>query len=388
MPLTLYISTKNGIRSALVRALDNNSPASTPEFTVGDTMPSVSVYLIDGNGGYDSASGSSSYTARLGIGNTGGIPTGGTFTITDGTATTSAIAFDASAATVQTALNAMNANTGPFGGTVTVTGSSPRWIVTWNAAAARAALTGSGAALTPSSGVSVSTLTDGSGSVAEVQMIRLARNPAIFQDTWSQTSDTYGWTASLSCNTREALDLLGTSTSLTTTLEFELTDGSGNRRTYCQVPCIIFNELIDQNAAVSVATGTSYLAISSALDAYVQNRTEITALTGGTSTKLDSIATVGKGPGWLARIKHSSSGAELLYRLESGTTAESAPWTIRPDDYNGSTNAKVWNLCDIKKDGAPCLWNATSSKFHQMIASESGGVVTDAIDQTGFQITS
>ena len=90
MPLTLHISTKNGIRSALVRALDNNSPASTPEFTVGDTMPSVSVYLIDGNGGYDSASGSSSYTARLGIGNTGGIPTGGTFTITDGTATTSA----------------------------------------------------------------------------------------------------------------------------------------------------------------------------------------------------------------------------------------------------------------------------------------------------------
>lgn len=387
MALDLYISTKNPIRSALVRSLDNNAPIAAPEFIAGDTMPLVNIYLIDGEGGYDDAAGDAGYTPRLAIGNIGGVPTGGTFTLTDGTYTTSALAYNVSAAAMQTALNALNGGAGPDGGTVVVTGEFPRYIVTWNAAGNRAALSVGGTLLTPSSGGSVSTLTAGTGSVAEVQLIRFARNPAVFQDSWTSISG-QGWYSSLSLATRELLDLIGTSTSLNTTIEFELTDPSGNRRTYLQIPCTVFNELIDLNSSVSVASGTSYLATGDALDQYVQNRAAITGLTGGTSSKLDSIVTASKGPGWMVRIKHSSSGAELVYRLESGTTAENAPWTIRPDDYNGSTNAKVWTLVGIVKAGAPCLWNSASSKFHQIIAGESGGVVTVDIDQAGFQITS
>jgi len=386
MALTLYISTKNPVRSALVKSLTGNAPASMLEFTLGDTIPTVNIYLVDGDGGYDSASGTAGYTPRLGIGATGGIPTGGTFTLSDGTYTTSALAYNASAATIQTALNALNSSAGPDGGQVTVTGESPRWIVTWNAVGNRAALIGSGTALTPSSGVSTSTLTAGTGSAAEVQLIRLAKNPAVFQDSWGLITN--GWSGTLSLATRELLDLLGTSATLSTTLEFELTDSGGYRRTYCQVPCLIYNELIDLNPSATVASGEVALSTTAALDSYVQNRTAITGLTGGTSAKLDSIVTVSKGPGWLVCIAHSSSGAELIYRLEAGTTAEAAPWTIRPDDYNASTNAKVWNLKHAAKDGAPCLWNATSSKFHQIVANEIGGVVTEAIDQTGFQITS
>jgi len=60
-----------------------------------------------------------------------GTPTGGTFTLTIGGYTTSAIAFNASAATVQTAIRALGTGTGnPFGGdaaavTATVTGTGP-----------------------------------------------------------------------------------------------------------------------------------------------------------------------------------------------------------------------------------------------------------------------
>ena len=385
MALTLYISTKNPSHSALVKSLTNNQPQNAPEFTLGDTLPTVNVYLIDGDGGYDSLAGTG--TARLAIGTVGGVPTGGTFTLTDGTYTTAAIAYDASAATVQTAMNAVNSGAGLSGGTVVVTGSSPRWIATWNAVSDRTLLTGSGTSLTPSSGVSVSTLTAGTGSAAEVQLIRLARNPAAFQDTWTAISG-QGWYASLSLATRELLDLVGTSSSLSTTLEFEHTDGSGNRRTYLQIPCTVYNELIDLNASVSVASGTSYLATGDALDQYVQNRTALTSLDGETSADLDSLVTVGKTK-WAVRFLCTTtlaSNAEVKYDLVSGALSQSLPWVVHPIDYNASTNAKTWQLKQVTLDGAPCIWNAASSKFHQMVANEVGGVVTLAIDQTGFAL--
>lgn len=67
---------------------------------------------------------------------------------------------------------------------------------------------------------------------------------------------------------------------------------------------------------------------------------DITGLTGGGTTKLDGIVTVGVTAPVVAVIYVSS---ELqFWRLASGTTAEASPSVIRPDDYDASTNAKVW----------------------------------------------
>lgn len=384
MSLDLYISTKNPVRSALVKSLTSNAPAPMLEFTLGDTIPTVNIYLIDGDGGYDAASGTAGYTPRLGIGATGGIPTGGTFTLTFGANTTSALSYAISAADLSTALNAL-ASVVTAGG-VTVSGSSPRWVVTFVALGSMAAFTASGTSLTPSSGVSISTLTEGSGSAYEVQLIRLAKNPAVFQDSWGLITN--GWAGTLSLATRELLDLLGTSASLSTTLEFELTDSGGYRRTYCQVPVIIYNELIDLNPSATVASGEVALSTTAALDSYVQNRTLITGLTGGTSTKLDSIVTLSKGPLWLVAVAHSSSGVEMIYRLESGTTAEAAPWTIRPDDYATTTNEKVWNLKLASKNGNALLWNPSDSKFYEHGCMTLNGQVVHSIGDTGISITS
>lgn len=38
------------------------------------------------------------------------------------------------------------------------------------------------------------------------------------------------------------------------------------------------------------------------------------------------------------------SGHVNQYRLRTGTDAESSPWIIRPDDYAGTTNEKVWEF--------------------------------------------
>lgn len=70
----------------------------------------------------------------------------------------------------------------------------------------------------------------------------------------------------------------------------------------------------------------------------------ITGLTGGTATDLDGIVTVGVTVGRVQLV--SLSQVLYLYELKAATTAESDPDIIRPDDYNASTNAKVWALVE------------------------------------------
>ena len=66
----------------------------------------------------------------------------------------------------------------------------------------------------------------------------------------------------------------------------------------------------------------------------------ITALTGGGTTALDGIPTVGKS----ALLVEIYVSDELQsWRLFTGTTAEApASGIVRPDDYNASTNAQIW----------------------------------------------
>jgi hypothetical protein len=43
----------------------------------------------------------------------------------------------------------------------------------------------------------------------------------------------------------------------------------------------------------------------------------------------------------LLAFDHASFGSKV-FKLRAGTDAEVSPSIIRPDDYNASTNAKVW----------------------------------------------
>jgi hypothetical protein len=67
---------------------------------------------------------------------------------------------------------------------------------------------------------------------------------------------------------------------------------------------------------------------------------EITALTGGGTTALDGISTVGK---TLTLVEIYVADELQDWRLFAGTTAEdSANGIVRPDDYNATTNAQIW----------------------------------------------
>lgn len=66
-----------------------------------------------------------------------------------------------------------------------------------------------------------------------------------------------------------------------------------------------------------------------------------TGLTGGSATALDGIATVLLPVD--TTLRHTCVAGDLgVWQLGAGTDAENGTTVIRPDDYNASTNAKVW----------------------------------------------
>lgn len=64
-------------------------------------------------------------------------------------------------------------------------------------------------------------------------------------------------------------------------------------------------------------------------------------------TTLDAIQTTGISVSYPMLVLVFLSSHVNVYRLKSGTDAESSPYIIRPDDYATTTNEKVWELCSI-----------------------------------------
>lgn len=67
-----------------------------------------------------------------------------------------------------------------------------------------------------------------------------------------------------------------------------------------------------------------------------------------TITDLKAIVTVGLSIGVFITFRDTDNGGVLRsYELVAGTDAELSPSTLRPLDYDGTTNQKVWKLASI-----------------------------------------
>jgi hypothetical protein len=94
-------------------------------------------------------------------------------------------------------------------------------------------------------------------------------------------------------------------------------------------------------AVDSVNSQTGAVVLGHADVGAVADRTDITGLTGGTATDLDSIETVGITVPYTVMILRN--GAVEFFTLVEGTDAEDeAGGIVRPDDYATTTNEKVW----------------------------------------------
>ena len=123
-------------------------------------------------------------TLYVGVGPVGQTAQSGTFTLTFGANTTSAIAYNASAATVAAALNALASIISAGGVTVTGGAGGP-YQVAFVSVGSRAAITGTLDALYPLCTLENYPLREGTGSLTEIQLLVIDRQPAALASTWS-----------------------------------------------------------------------------------------------------------------------------------------------------------------------------------------------------------
>lgn len=208
--------------------------------------------------------------------------------------------------------------------------------------------------------------------------------------TFSLNSGTFTYTFSLPLNTEAINDALfrldGDDENDLETLpcKFELTFQSGGsggwQSSILPVSYTIYNDLIggSEGTPVNADDPDEYLLKSSGIEWLPT----VTSKTGGTSADLDAIPTVSRPVNTLVQF-YDADGDDTLrtYRLETGTDAESSPTVIRPDDYDGTTNQKIWK---IKESGlanpmtspGDIIYGGTSGVATRLPKGSVGAVLT------------
>lgn len=111
----------------------------------------------------------------------------------------------------------------------------------------------------------------------------------------------------------------------------------------------------------------------------------VNRLTGGTVTDLDAIVTTALSGSanyaYALTDEDATPDTFRIYRLEAGTDAESAPDVIRPDDYDGSTNAKIWRLLKnstgisaVLDDTSPQLGGDLDTNGSEILFDDAKGI--------------
>lgn len=256
-----------------------------------------------------------------------GPPTGGTFTLTFDGQTTGAIAYNASAATVTAALEALS-NIAPGDVVVTLVSTS-NWIVEFDGVYTGTdvpLMTGSGASLTGVAALQFATTQNGTQGVNEVQDIRLGplfgqESAATWQGIFTDVNNTNHFTPYFAHDASaatvqagfEGLPTIGSGN--VTVSKSTVTESNGTfikyRITFVgalgfqDVPTILTVWSIYQNAGVTVVTEGSATG-----DNEIQTCTVVNAPTGGTFTVTWSGQTT-------AGIAYNAAGAAFQSALEA-----------------------------------------------------------------------
>lgn len=181
--LRLVVDTENG---RLIPGFRSIISTINPKFTVGDQVP-VEVYLCK-------ASAQTGFTLqevpfpagcvlRVALGEINQVPTSGNWTLSFDGDTTADIPYNATAAQVQTALNALASITAAGGVVVSKVGDA--YSVQFNTAGDQVPITGNAGTLVPLSAVSVQTLQEGTVSEKEVVFVQVKVRPIALTETFS-----------------------------------------------------------------------------------------------------------------------------------------------------------------------------------------------------------
>ena len=205
----IFINTDRPVDRSIVAGINQPQREAPIGTFVAGSSYDVNLYFVKNDGSYDALSGVGGTDIHVAI-STISRPESGTFTLTDGTDTTAALTYGASAQVVEDALNALNSDTGLNLGTVSLVDvvkvNDTQYTITFRTFGAMTALSGSTVSLFPESTPTGSIAVTGSATVYAQQTIELTRQPAIFQETWSTITN--GFSGTIALNTTRLLQSL------------------------------------------------------------------------------------------------------------------------------------------------------------------------------------
>jgi hypothetical protein len=188
MARDLFIDLTN---RRLVASETNSAPVGLATFTKGDNG-AFNLYFLEATGVINrpfEVVDKASSSVKLGIGSRTGVPETGTYTLTFGGDTTSAIDAAATAGAIETALNGLSAISSAGG--VSVTGElADHFTVRFTTAGTQGSISADVSQLIPDTVAVIDERIAGSASVKEVQEIQLRLTPAVYQDTWTDLGTT------------------------------------------------------------------------------------------------------------------------------------------------------------------------------------------------------
>ena len=188
MARDLFIDLTN---RRLVASETNSAPVGLATFTKGDNG-AFNLYFLEATGVINrpfEVVDKASSSVKLGIGSRLGVPETGTYTLTFGGDTTSALDAAATAGAIQTALNGLSAISSAGG--VSVTGElSDHFTVRFTTAGTQGSITADVSQLIPDTVAVIDERIAGSASVKEIQEIQLRLTPAVYQDSWADLGTT------------------------------------------------------------------------------------------------------------------------------------------------------------------------------------------------------
>ena len=181
----LFIEPTLGVAYA---SFSGSTQVSNPSFYLGDKAQ-LEIYLVNDTGLATfprQEADSSGLSFKVAVGQIDESPTGGTWLLSYGGNTTSALAYNATADQVQTALNALASITSAGG--VTVTRIADNYNVVFNQDGARTALTSDSDSLLPLSVAGISVLQEGTASAPAIYLVHLQRTVAAFASSFTPVS--------------------------------------------------------------------------------------------------------------------------------------------------------------------------------------------------------
>jgi hypothetical protein len=186
MARDLFIDLTN---NRLATSETNLAPAGTVRLTKGDNG-TFNLYFLQATGVVNApfvVVDKATTSVKFGVGSRTATPETGTYTLTFGGNTTTALDAAVTAGQVQTALNALTAISSAGG--VTVTGElAEHFTVRFVTAGTRGSITADVSQLIPDTVAVIGERVVGSASAKEVQEIQLRLTPAVYQSTWTNLS--------------------------------------------------------------------------------------------------------------------------------------------------------------------------------------------------------